>query len=255
MILDGEAFTVPNHWFWPQFEQGWEPETEAFFRANLVAGTDYLDVGGWIGPTALIATRLGARKVKVVEPNPVNFLHLLITQIRNPGFFAKWSLVNACVSGTRGFASIGPLQGILNGSSATNIREKEGAEILSILLEDLFKADETYSLIKIDIEGAEEGIVEQIAAIHTSGAAIWLSLHPPFLADKTGFCRRIRGLEEAYVLTDANNRPMDWDRLESMILSDEAKPSWGTQWGNFFEVGLLPKSAYDANGSRIPTTA
>ena len=71
-------FIVLNHWFWEKFNENWEPQTLNFFKRNLVKGRDYLDIGAWVGPTSLIATALGAGKVKIIEPNPMNFFHLLV---------------------------------------------------------------------------------------------------------------------------------------------------------------------------------
>jgi hypothetical protein len=28
------------------------------------------------------------------------------------------------------------------------------------------------------------------------------------------------------------------------VLSAEEKPDWGTKWGNFFEIGLLPRKFF-----------
>jgi len=38
--------------------------------------------------------------------------------------------------------------------------------------------------------------------------------------------------------------------LADRILTLEEYPPWGTKWGNLFEIGLLPKSAFDKNGKR-----
>ena len=51
-----KSYTVPQLWFWQQFNGSWEPQTIRFFEKYIKEGTDYLDVGAWIGPTAMIAT-------------------------------------------------------------------------------------------------------------------------------------------------------------------------------------------------------
>jgi len=30
--LDENTYSVPNHWFWPQFEANWEPQTFTFLK-------------------------------------------------------------------------------------------------------------------------------------------------------------------------------------------------------------------------------
>lgn len=241
IILNDNTYSVPHHWFWPEFANGWEPQTFSFFKRNLKEGTTYLDIGGWVGPTALMATELGAAKVVVVEPNPINFSKLLQIQFGNIGFFERWTLLNLCVSSHRGLSQIGPLEGVLNSSSATNIRDQNGVEVMSVLLEDVVRPLSNISLIKIDIEGAEELVVGDFSCLLKTGAAIWLSLHPPFYKDKQGFANTLSDLRAHYILTDHEDNKVEWSDLENKILSVEEKPIWGTPFGNFFEIGLIPK--------------
>ena len=126
--------------------------------------------------------------MKLVEPNPVNFFHLLSSQFNN-GLLAKWFLINACIADQNGDKVIGPINGIQSGSSATNIRDQnqEGARIISLKLSDIVHGENDLSLIKIDIEGAEELIVNDLAVFAGHDVAIWLSLHPPHLKIKLDF--------------------------------------------------------------------
>lgn len=246
------SFTVPTHWFWNQAGDNWEPQTFAFFKRNLIVGTDFLDIGAWVGPTAMIATALGAKRSKIIEPNPMNFLQLLVTQMNNPGLLQRWFLVNACISDKLGSAKIGPLQGIQSGSSATNIRKDydDGAEIISLRLVDMCQGEEDLSLVKVDIEGAEASIMSDLNIFAESQAAVWLSLHPPFVSDKEQLLRDVLKLTDKFYATDHNNNSLSNDILTEYILTKETHPKWGTKWGNFFEIGLLPKSSFDANGKR-----
>lgn len=251
--VNNTHYNVDNHWFWPEFEDGWEPQTLSFFKNNLIDDTDYLDIGGWIGPTAVIATSIGARKVKVVEPNPMNFMHLLRHQFNNPDLFKKWALVNACVANSREPRIIGPIEGIASASSATNIRQQsqEGAEVISLKIMDLIQPDENYSLIKIDIEGAEAFIIPEIEQLADNPSAIWLSLHPPFYEDKQAFWSSLKQLEDQFLFTNEHNQQIDCSQLKHQVLTDQRYPEWGTKWGNFFEIGLLPKRHFTAHGSRL----
>ena len=242
LSIDECAFTVPRHWFWDEFSDDWEPQTYNFFRRNLQKGKTYLDIGGWVGPTAFIATSLGANKVKIVEPNPVNFFHLLSSQFNN-GLLAKWFLINACIADQNGDKVIGPINGIQSGSSATNIRDQnqEGARIISLKLSDIVHGENDLSLIKIDIEGAEELIVNDLAVFAGHDVAIWLSLHPPHFKNKIRFLTDLLALEKSFIFVDENNRETPTDILAQRILSEEQYPSWGSEWGNLFEVGLLSR--------------
>ena len=251
ICLGNNLYKVPSHWFWVQFANNWEPQTLKFFEYNLIKGTAVLDIGGWVGPTALIATSLGAKKITIIEPNPINFKKLLETQFGNQGLLEKWTLLNVCVSNFRGFTKIGPLEGILNSSSATNIRDQNGVEVMSVLLEDLIKVGERYSLIKIDIEGAEEFIISDLTVFLKTEAAIWLSIHPPFLKDSLTFYQKLLNLNMYFYLVNHDNKLMSWSTLENQIMSSEKNPAWGTEWGNFFEVGLLPKHIFKEDGTRF----
>ena len=250
--IKDSTFVAHNHWFWDQFSNEWEPQTIKFFECNLEENRDYLDIGGWVGPTAFIATALGARIVKIVEPNPMNFLHLLIAQLGNE-FLSKWFLVNACVSTQIGTTVIGPIEGIKSSSSATNIRDKgqTGAPVISLRLEDIIQEGDDFSLIKIDIEGAEVFIIKDLAQLAQSRSAIWLSIHPPFMDDKHEFSNNLGAHRNDFYFVDENNQIIDEELIRARILSEEKNPEWGTPWGNFFEIGLLPKKSFNENGIRI----
>jgi len=58
-------------------------------------------------------------------------------------------------------------------------------------------------------------------------------------------------LDLFFYFVDESNKEILKEDLEFWILSDEEKPEWGTEWGNFFEIGLLPKVAFDSAGARI----
>lgn len=252
ITISDSNFTVLNHWFWEKFNEKWEPKTLNFFKRNLEKGRDYLDIGAWVGPTSLIATALGAGKIKIIEPNPMNFFHLLATQVNN-SLFSKWFLINACVSSNFGSEFIGPLKGIVNSSSATNIRDqnKNGAKVLSLKLSDLISDKDDFSLIKIDIEGAEAYIIDDISVFSKNSSAIWLSIHPPFFKNKNDFLKKLLANKSEYHFVDENNKIIDEDLLSTRILSEKKFPIWGTEWGNFFEIGLLPKKFFDISGNKI----
>ena len=170
----------------------------------------------------------------------------------NNNLLSKWFLVNACVSSSRGEAIIGPVQGIASSSSATNIRDahQEGAKVISLKLSDLISEDDNYSLVKIDIEGAEDYIVEDLAIFSKQNAATWLSIHPPFIQDVEKFYERLIRLDELFYFVNEYNNRFEDKELKTWITANEKFPDWGTKWGNFFEIGLLPKKYFGADGKR-----
>ena len=161
----------------------------------------------------------------------------------------SWFLINACISDQHGHKIIGPISGIKSGSSATNIRDQEqdGAQVISLKLQDILSGEEDLSLIKIDIEGAEELIVSDLALFADYDAAIWLSLHPPHFQNKELFLQKLSALESTFVFVDGDNAPLASDIISHQVMSDEQRPNWGTDWGNFFEIGLLPRKHFQLN--------
>lgn len=245
--IDEAAFVVGKHWFWDKVSDNWELETQNFFTTNLVRGTDYLDIGGWIGFTAMMATALGARRVDIVEPNPMNFISLLTTQLSNENLLKSWCLSNSCVSASEESQFIGPFDKIFTSSSngQTSFKELEGVEVFSLTLKQFKENRKDYSLIKIDIEGAEQYILQDLHIFNEVGAAIWLSLHPAMLRrqgdDLKAYCNNLERLSLDFFFSDGNNCELDTKKLRERVLSEEDRPSWGTEWGNLFEIGLLPK--------------
>ena len=92
------------------------------------------------------------------------------------------------------------------------------------------------------------GREELAAASSISLAAIWLSLHPPFFQNKELFLQKLFALESTFVFVDEENAPLTNDIISYWVMSDEQKPVWGTSWGNFFEIGLLPRKHFQMDG-------
>ena len=251
LSINDQHYKVPHHWFWDEFSEEWEPQTYNFFHRNLRKHSGFLDIGGWVGPTAFIATSLGANKVKIIEPNPLNFSHLLSSQFNN-NLMSDWFLINACISDQNGHKVIGPISGIKSGSSATNIRDQsqDGAKVISLKLQDVIDGGDDLSLIKIDIEGAEEFIITDLLALANYDTAIWLSLHPPHFSDKLCFVDKLLALEESFAFVNDDNEPLPAELISQRVLTAEEMPDWGTQYGNLFEIGLLPKQYFKENNNR-----
>lgn len=255
ITINETSFAVGKHWFWEQVSDKWEPETQKFFSTNIESGLDFLDIGGWVGFTAMIATALGAKRVDIVEPNPMNFIRLLTTQLSNQNLMKSWCLSNSCVSACDDNQFIGPFQKIYTSSSngQTSFDENGGVEVFSLTLNKFRENKKDYSLIKIDIEGAEQYILEDLPIFGDSRAAIWLSLHPAMLRnqgdDLEAYWEKIARLSVDFFFSDGNNCEIDTQTLKARVLSEEDRPSWGTEWGNLFEIGLLPKRFFKQSSS------
>ena len=248
--INGANFVLSKHWFWETFSENWEVDTQNFFTTNIVRDTDYLDLGGWIGITAMMATALGARRVDILEPNPMNFMNLLATQLSNENLLKSWCLSNSCISDSNENRFVGPFPKIFSSASSgrTSSDEFDGVEILSLTLSNFRENKRDYSLIKIDIEGAEKFILKDLHLFGDSMSAIWLSLHPAILLERGDdielYAQEVARLSESFYITDGNNFEIDTQTVKERVLSKEARPIWGTEYGNLFEIGLLPKCCF-----------
>ena len=114
-------------------------------------------------------------------------------------------------------------------------------EIISLKIKDLLQASENYSLVKVDIEGAEQYIIDDLSIFSTCNAAVWLSLHPPFIANKYLFLQQLLDLQKYFYFTDSNNCKISSEKLSLQFLSDVEKPNWGTVWGNVLRLDCYQK--------------
>lgn len=175
--------------FWRSVQAGaWEPETFAAFREHLQPGNSYIDIGTWIGPTALYAAHL-ARRVVAVEPDPVACAALLGNLALNP----------AIADRTKVFAAaVGPETGLLDlhtqefGDSMTSRLPGRGGRAITVaaigvdpFLASALDGDRS-AFLKIDIEGAEYDLVPLICdwlAAHDVHADLFVSMHGDFFSD------------------------------------------------------------------------
>ncbi|MFV8754426.1 FkbM family methyltransferase [Nannocystaceae bacterium ST9] len=100
--IDDVAFHVrpgPRHRaFWERVNAGhWEPHTFKVFRRFLNSTRSCVDIGAWIGPTALHAARL-ARRVHAIEPDRVAHAELEANVAVNPDLRDRIVLYRQCIA-------------------------------------------------------------------------------------------------------------------------------------------------------------
>lgn len=249
--LEGRStFTVFNHWFWSEFVGDWEPQTWDFYRSFSINNCTVIDIGSWIGPTALIAVLNGASKVILVEANPITINELRTTKYFDPELDTKWDLIEGCVSDRDGIIKFGSTTGELSSTSASSDRGS-GSNVFSLRYEKIMKCAPDPSIIKIDIEGTEIKILEDIINLSPTCAAIWLSWHPPLWQNMPLTYQRLKDLFEDHFVLNSSLELIDIATLWEMISSSEKYPSWGTTYGNFFETAILSKRSFGDNGNRL----
>ncbi|MEO0677225.1 MAG: FkbM family methyltransferase [Pseudomonadota bacterium] len=191
ITLDPVSFRVdPQNWsrFWKDVARGgWEPGTFRFFREAITPETRVIDVGAWIGPTALYSAQLGASCI-AFEPDPVAYAELERNVAANDGapWMAKLTLRNEAVAAEAGELTIGSRSGGGDSTSSALFADRETAwtvtaRTLPEVLEEAAPGDAPI-FIKIDIEGGEYSLVPALKdVLARPNVTAHISLHPNFL--------------------------------------------------------------------------
>ena len=188
--IDGKKYRLlaEDKTFWRRVEAGeWEADTLRVLARFLRRDSIYLDVGAWIGATALFAAAR-CREVYCVEPDPAAYERLLanlrMNNIKNAlTFHGALGAKNARVkmSCARGL-----------GKSMTRVRAEneigngETADALSVTPARFVKwcGIAKIDLLKIDIEGGEFALAPALAKLFPRmKPVIHLSLHAPFFPE------------------------------------------------------------------------
>jgi FkbM family methyltransferase len=236
----GVTFSVSAHWFWEEYRKsGWEPETYETFRRNLTDDTIYVDIGAWVGITLMWARVLGVKKIHAVEANPESYELLSRTVMENQLLEPCVDLTNACVTNKDNeLVRFG--RGL---SSASRIAKDGDYSVLTTRLSSYLNKNGLSGnlFIKIDIEGAECLVIEDLANYLALGNKAFLALHPPFWEDKVASHDLIIESLKEFCLFNARGETLEIKELSKMILSEEKYPAWGTSFGNLFEILVTPK--------------
>lgn len=191
ITVNGKSFRVEargHEDFWSQVNSGaWEPSTYKTFDEHIDDKTLMLDIGAWIGPTALYAAQL-AQKCVAFEPDPIAFERLQANAALNSP--ASWSgnlvVLNKAVGTKAGTIPFGSRKG--GGDSTSSVLFADGptswlveAVTLQSVLDEHAEPGQKIFL-KIDIEGGEYDLIPAIKAFlaHPNVTAT-ISLHPTFL--------------------------------------------------------------------------
>jgi len=185
--LNGQSFQLdPYHSkFWCKVSVGdWEPETSAVLDRFLSKDRDSLDIGAWIGPTALYGSRK-ARHVWCFEPDPVAFRHLAwnleLNRIDNVSAFG------VALSDRFGVARMASVRGEPGDSTSSLLHDgAHGTDALTIAWHQFQNSVDLsgVALVKMDIEGAEFFVLPALLDwLKQQRPALYLSLHYPLLEE------------------------------------------------------------------------
>ncbi len=172
--------------FWLRLIRGqWEPATFDVFDRHIDRDTTVLDIGAWIGATALYAAHRG-KVVHAFEPDPIAFAELSRNLRANPTI-TNVQLVNACVSVDTGRVRLS-VRGT-PGNSMSSLLCSDSAtacwDVASIQLDEFIRRNDICDpiFIKMDIEGHEYDLIPVIAnTLKARHAVLYLSTHPHIAA-------------------------------------------------------------------------
>jgi FkbM family methyltransferase len=175
-----------NQTFWDALESGkWETTTFDVFDTHLDAETVFLDVGSWIGPTALYAaTRV--RRVVCVEADPVAASQLRRNIALNPELASRIEVIEKAISPTHGTVRLGARTG--RGDSMSSVLLASGGDhwdVPSITPAELLAkagADAKKVFVKVDIEGGEYALMPHMTPLASlPNVKFLVAFHPRFL--------------------------------------------------------------------------
>lgn len=173
-----------NYRFWrttPKNE--WEPYTLAILQKFLKPDSIYCDIGAWIGPTVLYASKL-CKQVYCFEPDYNAYRYLLwnieLNKLDNVLPF------NMALSDRNGVFRMAPFGKSLGDttSSLLNAGKPGSISVAAITLKTAqdIALPKQIDFLKIDIEGAEFALLPAIKEYLTAVRPIvYLSTHTPYL--------------------------------------------------------------------------
>lgn len=181
--LGGLSFSVQagspdTRRFWQAAGDGsWEPVAIDCLLRYLNKNTVVVDIGAWIGPVTLMASRL-ADRVVAVEPDPVAYAQLQANVARNCD---NVELHHVAIGESEGHITLYAESLGNSASSAIGGLGSEAHEVATVPLDALMRdvAKDSPLFVKVDIEGFEFAIARQILDLVRERRAIFMfSLHP-----------------------------------------------------------------------------
>lgn len=178
--------------FWDRLLRGeWEPETFAIFEKYIASRSLFVDIGAWIGPTALYGAQLAQRCI-AFEPDPVAFAELRANVAANAGQeWAERIEIHECAINKDGksFTLGGSSEGADSTSSALFPDRESQWTVGEKRLGDVLAANRKPGqpvFIKIDIEGGEYDLLPAIRdVLADSLVTAYTSLLPEMLLEAT----------------------------------------------------------------------
>jgi len=152
--------------FWELFVNNWEKENRGAFSSFIDSDTAVIDLGAWVGPFTLFSAALGAKHVYAFEPDKCAHQFLNENYSVNPKLQNKITLFDFAIAKDEGILKIGPLLNRPLGDSTTTTNGINLSPVSAISVDTMLNTchiNTTKKIcIKIDIEGSEKDILEDL---------------------------------------------------------------------------------------------
>jgi FkbM family methyltransferase len=200
----GKTFTVADEPadFWSWVKQGNYNHEWVILEKLLRPEHNFIDLGAWVGSHSLYASTI-TKHVIAVEPDPVAFDILRANIVAN-GY--KGTPVRVAITGYEGTITLG--SGLL-GASTTRVNRNAGGgigawergeqfDIKCTTLRDFVKPLADPMFIKMDVEGSEEEILQDIEFFAEHKPDLYLETHPFWWKDEAAVWENIRKIAALY---------------------------------------------------------
>lgn len=201
--MSGSLSYLMHNAFWKSVEAGeWEPYTFEVLDRFVTSETNVIDIGAWIGPVTLYASKT-AKHVYAVEPDPVAF-----NQLSAISYGSNVTIFKEAILDGGGVVSLGSTDGL--GASTTRINcDSNAFNSRCSSLSEFVKAHSIPDpiFIKMDVEGAEELILES-PFFEARRPVLYVSVHHPLYLNPSRVEARLSELRKVYnrceVVADGN---------------------------------------------------
>ena len=180
-----------NSEFWDSLESGeWEPDTFKIFDTFVTEDTYFLDIGSWIGPTALYAAQI-ARQTYAFEPDPVAYKELIANVEANDGanWIGRLQVWNKAVAEHDGKIKLGSRLKVGDSMSSVLFADEANSwEVETVGFDKLLQGEQLKNkklFVKMDIEGGEFKLIPALReTLQKHDITLYLSTHPIFTTIK-----------------------------------------------------------------------
>jgi FkbM family methyltransferase len=182
--------------YWWENIENWENNTYKILDKYVTKDSICIDLGSWIGPITLYLANI-CKYIHAIEPDVVaiNYLKKNIS-VNN---FSNIEVYNCAISNYEGFITLGNDTSL--GNSITRRNQSLNAfDVNCYTLSTFCKNNkiDNVDFIKIDIEGSEELIFDDIEFFEKYKPTVYVQLHNGWFVDENETIKKIKKIANMY---------------------------------------------------------